>query len=250
MRKRKKSMFHKNKKYGVLWILLVIGFFIFGIFSFSFPWRGVFQDFSVSIGKFFTGPTVNMERYDRDLLVSLREENEQLRDLLGYKDSLANYEMIPAMVVYRTSSFEDTLIVDCGKKDGVSVDMAVVTEDGLIGKVEEVYSKSSLVRLLTDTMHPMKVSVSIHSNEHEFHGVLDGYDASSNTFLVTSIEDVKDLELGSKVISNGLGNVFPSGIEIGAVSEVTTDALGISFVVKVETNVNFQHLGYLFILGK
>lgn len=250
MRKRKKSMFHKNKKYGVLWIVLIVGFFLFGIFSFSFSWRGIFQDFSVSIGKFFTGPTVNMERYDRDLLVSLREENEQLRDLLGYKESLSNYEMIPAMVVYRTSSFDDSLVVDRGKKDGVSINMAVVTEDGLIGKVEEVYSKSSLIRLLTDTMHPMKVSVSIHSNGEEFHGILDGYDSTSNTFLVTSIEDVKNLELGSSVITNGLGNVFPSGIEIGTVSEVTTDALGVSFVVKVKTNVNFQHLGYLFILGK
>jgi len=250
MRKRKKNMFHKNKKYGVLWIVLVIGFFVFGIFSFSFSWRGVFQDFSVSIGKFFTGPTVSMERYDRDLLISLRKENEQLRDLLDYKDSLANYEMIPAMVVYRTSSFEDTLIVDRGKKDGVAINMAVVTEDGLIGKVEEVYKKSSLIHLLTDTMYPIKVSVSIHSNEKEFHGILDGYDPASNTFLVTSIEDIKDLELGSLVITNGLGNVFPSGIEIGTVSEVTTDALGVSFVVKVKTNVNFQHLGYLFILGK
>jgi len=250
MRKRKKSMFHKNKRYGVLWIVLVACFFLFGIFSFSFSWRGIFQDFSVSIGKFFTGPTVNMERYDRDLLVSLRKENEQLRDLLGYKDSLANYEIIPAMVVYRTSSFEDTLIVDRGKKDGVSMNMAVVTEDGLIGKVTEVYSKSSLIHLLTDTMNPIKVSVSIHSNEEEFHGVLDGYDASSHTFLVTSIENVDHLELGSKVITNGLGNVFPSGIEIGTVSEVTTDALGVSFVVKVKTNVNFEHLGYLFILGK
>lgn len=250
MRKRKKSMFHKNKKYGILWMILVTGFFIFGIFSFSFSWRGIFQDFSVAIGKFFTGPTVNLERYDRDLLVSLREENAQLRDLLGYKGSLANYEMIPAMVVYRTSSFEDTLIVDRGKKDGVEVNMAVVTENGLIGKVEEVYSKSSLIHLLTDTMYPMKVSVSIHSSGEEFHGVLDGYDSSSNTFLVTSIENVENLELGSRVITNGLGNVFPSGIEVGTVSEVTTDALGISLVVKVKTNVNFRHLGYLFILGK
>ncbi len=250
MRKRKKSLYKKNKKYGILWFILIGGFALFGIFSFSLPWRGIFQDFGVSVGKFFTRDAVKLERYDRDLIVSLRKENEQLRNLLNFKESLTDYEIIPSSVIYRESAWEDTLIIDCGKKDGISPNMAVVTENGLIGKVEEVYQKSSLVRLLTDTMNPMKVAVSIVSNNQEYHGVLDGYDSSSHTFLVTSIQEVEGLELGSTVVTNGLGNLFPSGIIVGTVSEVTTDALGISLVVKVDSAVDFYQLGYVFVLRK
>lgn len=250
MRKKRKSLYKKNKKYGILWLILIVCFALFSVFSFSLPWRGIFQDFSVAVGKFFTRDAVKLERYDQDLIVSLRKENEQLRDLLNFKESLTDYEIISSSVVYRESAWEDTLIIDCGKQDGVSPNMAVVTADGLIGKVEEVYQKSSLVRLLTDTMDPMKVAVSIMSNGQEFHGVLDGYDASSHTFSVTSIQEVEGLELGSPVVTNGLGNVFPSGIAVGTVSEVTTDALGVSLVVRVDSSVDFYQLGYVFVLRK
>lgn len=250
MRKRKKNYLRKTRKYGILWGIILGCFILFSIFSFSTSWRGFFQDISVSVGKIFAKDKVNLERYDRELIASLRQENEQLRDLLKYKESLADYEMIPATVVYRESAWEDTLIISSGKKEGISLNMAVVTDDGLIGKVEEVYNHSSLVRLLTDSMKVNKVAVSIFSNNQEFHGVLDGYDSSSHTFSVTSIQNIESLEIGSQVVTNGLGNVFPSGVPVGTVSEVTTDALGISLVIKVESSVDFYRLGYVFVLGK
>ncbi len=250
MRKRKKNLFRKNQKYGILWFFLIVCLLISSVFTFSFPWRGIFQDFSVSIGKLFTRTKIDLERYDRELIESLREENEQLRNLLGYKESLEDYEMIPSTVIYREKSWDETLIINCGKKEGVEVNMAVVTEHGLIGKIEEVYEHSSLVRLLIDSINEIKVAVSITSNNQEIHGILDGYDQQSNTFLVTSIQNIETLELGSTVITNGLGNLFPSGIMVGTVSEVTTDTLGVSLVVKVDSKVDFNSLGYVFVLGK
>lgn len=250
MRKKQRNLFKKKKRYLLVWVIVVVFLFLFSIFSTTVPWRGVFQDFSVAVGRLFVKDQVHLERYDRELIASLREENEELRKLLDFKTSLVDYEMIPSSVIYRSSAFEDTIIIDCGEKEGVSVNMAVVTEQGLIGKVEEVYSHSSLVRLLTDSIKSSKVAVSIFSNEEEFHGILDGYDPTSKTFSVTSIQNIETLEIGSRVVTNGLGSLFPSGIFVGTVSEVTTDTLGVSLVMKVQSSVDFYQLGYVFVLGK
>lgn len=250
MRKKQRNLFKKKKRYLFVWGIFVMFLFLLTIFSVSSSWRGIFQDFSVAIGKLFVKDQVHLERYDRELIAALREENEELRKLLDFKTSLVDYEMISSSVIYRSSSFDDTIIIDRGEKDGVSVNMAVITEHGLIGKVEEVYHHSSLVRLLTDSIKGNKVAVSIFSNEEEFHGILDGYDYGSKTFSVTSIQNIESLQIGSQVVTNGLGSLFPSGIFVGTVSEVTTDTMGISLVVKVQSSVDFYQLGYVFVLGK
>lgn len=248
--RKKKNFYTKNKKYIWLWVFIIITLGIFSIKSISLPIRGTFQEVSVEIGKIFKPKKVILEEYDKNLIESLRKENEDLRNLLNYKESLANYNIIPASIIYRNNILENTIIIDCGKKEGTKKDNIVVTEKGLIGKVVEVYGHSSLVQLLTDTKTSNKVAVSIFSNEKEFYGVLEGYDLSEKEFKITITENTNEIELGSQVLTNGLGGIYPNGIFVGTVSKITKDELGISIVLKVKSKVDFMKIGYVFVLGK
>lgn len=248
--RKKKSFYKKNKKYIWLWILLISLLGVFSTISFSTTVRGIFQDISVEIGKLLKPKKIILEEYDKNLIESLRKENENLRNLLNYKESLANYNIIPASIIYRSNNLENTITIDCGKKEKIERENIVVTDAGLIGKVIEVYGHSSLVQLLTDNKKSNKVAVSIFSNDKEFLGVLEGYDALEKEFKITSIETTNEIELGSHVVTNGLGGIYPNGIFVGTVSNVTKDELGVSIILKVKSKVNFTKIGYVFVLGK
>ena len=90
----------------------------------------------------------------------------------------------------------------------------------------------------------------IFSNDKEFHGVLEGYDIVEKNFKVTSIENTNEIEVGSQVVTNGLGGIYPNGIFVGTVSKTTKDELGISTILKVESKIDFTKIGYVFVLGK
>lgn len=248
MRKRKSHFYKPNLMYLLFWVILVICFFGIQIFSFSIP--NLFQNIGVFFGKPFAKQEIDLKRYDQELINELRKENALLREMLDYKESNVDYSIISASVIFRNVNWQDTLIIDSGTKNGVSTDMSVVTEDGLIGYIKEVYQDSSLVQLLTDPINQSKVAVSILSGGNEITGILDHYDTDSNNFYVTCIRKQDNIEIGSSVITNGLGNKFPSRIPVGTVKEVTTDPLGVSTILKIEPSVDFDQLGYVLILGK
>ena len=248
--RKKKNFYKKNKKYIWLWVFVISLLGIFSMVPFLPQVRGIFQEISVEVGEVFKQRKITLEEYDKNLIESLRKENENLRNLLNYKQSLADYTIIPASIIYRNNNLENTMIINCGKKQNVENENIVVTENCLIGKVIEVYKNSSLVQLLTDTKTLNKVAVSIFSNDKEFHGVLEGYDIVEKNFKVTSIENTNEIEVGSQVVTNGLGGIYPNGIFVGTVSKTTKDELGISTILKVESKIDFTKIGYVFVLGK
>lgn len=250
MRKKNRNIWKKNIKYNILWMILVILLILGTIFSYQAKLRGIFQDIAVETLGIFGERKITLTEYDQKLISSLRSENETLRNLLEYKKSLVDYKIIPSSIIFRESYLKDTIIIDRGKKDGVTKNMAVVSEKGLIGLVEEVYQDSSLIRLLTDTIKPTRVSIACKSGEEELYGVLDSYDKLTDTFQVTMTDKKTDIEIGSEVLTSGLGGVFPRGILLGTVSNITTDELEISVVLKVKSEVNFKEIGYVFILEK
>jgi len=81
-------------------------------------------------------------------------------------------------------------------------------------------------------------------------GVSQLINALEKEFKVTSIENTTEIEVGSEVVTNGLGGLYPNGIFIGTVSKITKDEIGVSIVLKVKSKVDFTNIGYVFVLGK
>ncbi|AUM64142.1 rod shape-determining protein MreC [Brevibacillus laterosporus] len=83
-------------------------------------------------------------------LKAVKYENGQLRESLGTKQKLNDYNVIYSEVAARNSSqWNDVLVIGSGSKQGVKKDMAVMTSKGLIGRVKDVSNFSATVELLT-----------------------------------------------------------------------------------------------------
>ena len=107
-----------------------------------------------------------------------QREIDALKEELELNATLTNYERISANVINRSpDTWQDMLIVDRGSRDGVEVNMAVMSQKGLIGRVIEVNAASSKIELLTSenqnsNHYPVRISGEDGSN----FGILSSYD--------------------------------------------------------------------------
>jgi len=164
--------------------------------------------------------------YERDMarLNYLEEENRRLKEALGFTErqkSRDRYIYRIARVVSRsTDALNNTIRIDLGSEDGVRENMAVVTAQGLVGRVVRVSPFYATVELLTnldiDEDSSKAIAATVEGNESSF-GIIQSYDRESGLFLMTKIRLEDPISEGDKVVTSGLGGVFPPGLVIGTV---------------------------------
>ena len=128
--------------------------------------------------------------------------------------------------------------------------MAVVTNAGLIGIVENVSYTTSDVKLLTSSDVNQKISVKIKGENDYSYGLLSRYEPGQKTFTIEGIAGNKEIKEGAEVTTTGLGSAFPSGILIGYVKSITKDHFDLERIVEVESKVDFDDVGYVTILKR
>lgn len=151
----------------------------------------------------------------------LKRENAELKELMGVAVN-TNYEKIYAQIISRNPEvWNNQLVLNVGSSDGIQVDSAVISSKGLIGKVVEVGTNTSKVRLLTTQNQLSKVAVKISVNEElALEGYLELYDLEKGAYQVRLFTNNDDIKAGMDVVTSGIGGVFPSGIYVGKVNEV------------------------------
>ncbi|MDD3305440.1 MAG: rod shape-determining protein MreC [Bacilli bacterium] len=189
---------------------------------------------------------VLLEEENRELKSSL----DDLKSLLDLNKLTTEYKVINATVINRNvGNWYNTLIIDKGEKSGLKADMIVITNEGLIGKITKTTFYSSEVKLITTPDLNNKISVGVITDDNTTYGLLSGYDKMTKELSVIDIIDNTSIKVGDKVITSGLGNIFPKGIIIGTVSKVEMDDFGISSLVKVKPIADFNNLRYVTVLG-
>ena len=163
-------------------------------------------------------------RTTNNLLNSLETEVNRLNKALGFRERSA-FRLIPARVIARDSAtWWNTCVIDRGSQDGIALDMAVVTEAGLVGKVATVAKNISTVVLISD--ETLRVSVSIEGTSEQ--GIISGTRASSNfapDLRVRFLTKTAEIKPGMGVTTSGTGGVFPSGVIVGTVKQFTVKEL-------------------------
>jgi rod shape-determining protein MreC len=180
----------------------------------------------------------------------LSEENQRIRDLLDFKESIRDYEVITANVVGRSPVRWDNIItIDRGKKHGIERNMAVINQDGLIGRVYAVSNYSAKILLLTDSHASSGISALILGKEDSF-GVIEEYAAEYEYLLMTMIKPDIQLEKGDHVITSGYGEVFPKGLVIGTVVASKKTEGGLTQSIYIEPAVNTHNLNEVLIIKR
>lgn len=180
---------------------------------------------------------------------SLEKEIEELKATLELNNTLTEYEIENATIQSRNKSYWfNTLIIDKGKKDGIKKNMAVITTNGLLGKISKVYSNSSEVKLITSDDVNYKVSVSIKINDNDNYAILNGYSQETNMIKITGVSKTTPVEKGNIVLTSGLGDLFPAGIYVGKVENVKNDKYDLSKTVYIKTKQDFNNIHYVSVL--
>lgn len=181
-------------------------------------------------------------------LVDIKAENKKLRELIDKQEDLRAYDPIQATVISRNpDQWEDKLIVDKGNVHGVELNMAVITARGLIGKVVLVTEFTSTVELLSTENVNFRVAAMITGEDKEVFGLIEGFDRTTRQLVMKRIDSSFDVEKGQIVTSSGLGGIFPKGILIGEVTEVSTDDYGLTKLAYIRPAADFSMLDHVVI---
>ncbi len=207
-------------------------------------WRGYFY-------------LVGLEQENQDLKRELQElklqmnryreadlANERLRALLNFKKSIATPLLPAQLVAFDPSGWFQTILIDKGRNDGVVQDMAVVSSEGLVGRVIGVGNHHSKVLLILDG----NSAVDAYIQRSRARGVLVGL--GLELCLLKYVQRNEDVQVGDQVISSGMGGVFPKGLLVGTVQEVVRGSSGLFQRVEVEPAVNFSRLEEVLVVIK
>lgn len=171
------------------------------------------------------------------------EENRELRELLDWQETQAEFETVGADIIGQSpDNWQRLMIVNRGSSSGVKKYMAVVTEEGLAGRIISVGSRSSVVQLVTDS----RSGVGARDQRSRETGIVEGRNDSVMRFVPMNEE--ADLRKGDVIETSGLGGTVPPGVAIGRVSEVRKRASGLARLIEVKPFVRFSRLDKVLII--
>jgi rod shape-determining protein MreC len=189
----------------------------------------------------------------RDLSMALSDENAKLRDA-----ALEN-ERLRAMLEFRARfplplrsadvvavpgpQIGGKLVIDLGRADGVSVNSAVLTPHGLVGKVTELSEHASLVQSLVGNAY----GVSVMIERSRVSGILKWIEPGH--WAIVGLATGEDVRVGDLVLTTGSGSVFPKGIRVGVVTEVRAQDDLKSGFCRVTPFVDFSTVEEVFVMA-
>ncbi|MBN2301373.1 MAG: rod shape-determining protein MreC [Lentisphaerae bacterium] len=184
------------------------------------------------------------------------EENAELRRLLGFK-LVGKHTLIPCRVILRmgANGWWQTVTLDKGYAHGIKSGMGVITVDGLAGRTVEVSKFTSTVLLLADKT--CKVSCKIGAAG--WFGILSGGGIAVENpdfemlypihhCQTEYISKDANINIGDKVLTSGLGGIYPEGLMIGHVTKVYEDVSGLYRRADVMPAADLVKLKYVFVV--
>jgi rod shape-determining protein MreC len=197
-------------------------------------------------------------RYAQDQLKYnfIEAENERLKNALQFTENqkqLYHYRYLIAQVIGSSSNpFDQTIKINLGSRDGIKSQMAVTTTDGLIGLISHVSEFTSTVEPITqlspESPQGVQVAATIFGKESSSFGIIDSFDEQTGMLQMSKIDENDKMVKGDKVITSGLGNVFPRGIMIGTVENRQVGDFGLTQKASVRPAANFDHIREVFVV--
>lgn len=183
--------------------------------------------------------------------IELRKQLESMKKELAIDYTLNEYAFLNATVINRNvGHWYNTITVDKGSYNGVTVNMAVVNSQGLIGRVTSVTTFTSDIRLITTNDTNNKISITISNGENKVNGLVNKYNYQTGYLEVEGVSNTELVSVGDYVYTSGLGQIFPSGILLGTVAKITTDEYDLAKIIDVLPIANFDDINYIAILKR
>ena len=180
---------------------------------------------------------------------SIARENAQLRALQGWKER-SPWNVRSAQVIGRDpANWRRMIFIDLGMQDGLAENMPVMTNDGLVGRVSSVGVTLSQVLLIGDPN--CQVGALVESTGES--GIIGPAASTTSDPMLVNLRHISadsEIQPGNRVITSGLGTIFPKGVPIGSIAHTRTDESGLTMKVGVKLFVNLKQLENVWVLMK
>ena len=164
-------------------------------------------------------------------------EAEVLYSLLQFRQQNLQNQYVAARVLGRdTSPYVQYIFVDQGSDDGIRHGMPVVTQEGLVGRVDAVTAKAARVQLITDPNMVVNVRLESLNTEAQLTGSLTG------DIILDMVSQDVPLKTGELVLTSGLGGGYPPNILVGQVVSVRKFETDLFQTATVQSREDFANL--------
>jgi rod shape-determining protein MreC len=142
------------------------------------------------------------------------DQARRLQALLAFKEQFISRTMAAQVIGSSGSELSRSVYIDKGESDGIKPDMAVITADGIVGKVLRVYGSTSLVLLIDDQTS----GVGALLDKTRLQGILRGTPAGE--VVLEKVMSDETVPAGEMVLTSGGDGIFPKGLLVGRVTKV------------------------------
>jgi rod shape-determining protein MreC len=142
------------------------------------------------------------------------DQARRLQALLAFKEQFISQTMAAQVIGSSGSEQSRSLYIDKGENNGIKPDMAVITADGIVGKVLHAYPSTSLVLLIND----QSSGVGAILEKSRLQGILKG--TSAGEVVLEKVMSDETVPAGEMVLTSGGDGIFPKGLLVGRVTKV------------------------------
>jgi rod shape-determining protein MreC len=180
--------------------------------------------------------------------VRLKQDADQarrLQALLDFKEKFISKTVAAQVIGSSGTEQSRVIIIDKGSRDGMRQDMAVITPDGIVGKVKDVFPLSSQVLLIND--HDSGAGVILETSRLQ--GIVKG--TPLGELQITDIMSDEKVEPGERLITSGGDRIYPKGYAVGTVISSTPDKENDPFLaIKVKPAADLSRLEEVLVITK
>lgn len=193
---------------------------------------------------------------DAQRLNELEIQNKNLKNALDFTErqkASQNYVYrIAEVISVHLDPYNQSFTINLGEMDGIRKNMAVVSIDGLIGRIDEVskfYSSVHLIENINDVDYSSKaISATVQGKESQSYGMIESVDKKTGFLVMNRIDQSDPIAVGDLVVTSGLGKIFPTGIDIGYVVSLGTGEFGITRQALIQPKASAKYLREVFVI--
>ena len=179
-----------------------------------------------------------LEQSLRELEI-LKAENATLKEYVNLTDKYTEYTTRPAYVIQSDiGNYSKIITINVGKKDGIDINMTVISDKGLVGHVISVADDTAKVQTIIDTSSSVTSTISTTRDCIISRGVIDSNNELKATFIPTEANILE----GDTVETSGIGGIYPKGIHIGTIKKIVNTKNITNRYAIIETAVDFSKL--------
>lgn len=175
-------------------------------------------------------------------------ENERLRQSVGWQKQTPWKLQLANVILQEPANWWRTLQINRGSRDGLRVDLPVLTREGLVGRISSVGLTRSQVVLLGDP----NCRVSALIQETRDMGVISSGSAGPLDYSLLDLSiyqaNNSNLKPGQSVVTSGKGGIFPPGIPIGKIADYHSAEYGLYIEARVKLAANLSALEEVWVL--